>query len=403
MAEGAIAPDPKLLRDACRLAVAVARDGELAEPRVPAPGGVRSILQFTRMSSAAYAIVRRSVDEDEAFRRRVAAAATDDEVGRAGWLWLHRPDGWEADSALEAPDEHDRGRGMARLRRERDGAEAAAARHQAAAAGAEAKRQRLEEKLNRASAEASEAIAAGQVLQARLALLEVERSEAVRALKVAEEELARMRRDLRLARESTRQTENEVLAGALADEIVADPAADDMASDPLWPPAGMTAGQSAGPPKARAPKRSRQTRTVLPAGLFTGTPEADRHLLMSGKAVVVVDGYNLARAAWSGLEPVEERRRTVALLEEVQARSGGVVEVVFDGADGMVAPVASRSVRVRFSPTGVTADEAISALLATVHTEAAVVVSSDQEVADDARGQGALVLGSHQFLVAAGR
>ena len=394
MAEGAIAPDPKLLRDACRLAVAVARDGELAEPRVPAPGGVRSILQFTRMSSAAYAIVRRSVDEDEAFRRRVAAAATDDEVGRAGWLWLHRPDGWEADSALEAPDEHDRGRGMARLRRERDGAEAAAARHQAAAAGAEAKRQRLEEKLNRASAEASEAIAAGQVLQARLALLEVERSEAVRALKVAEEELARMRRDLRLARESTRQTEAEVLAGGLADDI---------ASDPLWPPAGMTAGQSAGPPKARAPKRSRQTRTVLPAGLFTGTPEADRHLLMSGKAVVVVDGYNLARAAWSGLEPVEERRRTVALLEEVQARSGGVVEVVFDGADGMVAPVASRSVRVRFSPTGVTADEAISALLATVHTEAAVVVSSDREVADDARGQGALVLGSHQFLVAAGR
>ena len=394
MAEGAIAPDPKLLRDACRLAVAVARDGELAEPRVPAPGGVRSILQFTRMSSAAYAIVRRSVDEDEAFRRRVAAAATDDEVGRAGWLWLHRPDGWEADSALEAPDEHDRARGMARLRRERDGAEAAAARHQAAAAGAEAKRQRLEEKLNRASADASEAIAAGQVLQARLALLEVERTEAVRALKVAEEELARMRRDLRLARESTRQTEAEVLPGVLADDI---------ASDPLWPPAGMMAGQSAGPPKARAPKRSRQTRTVLPAGLFTGTPEADRHLLMSGKAVVVVDGYNLARAAWSGLEPVEERRRTVALLEEVQARSGGVVEVVFDGADGMVAPVASRSVRVRFSPTGVTADEAISALLATVHTEAAVVVSSDREVADDARGQGALVLGSHQFLIAAGR
>ena len=395
MAEGAIAPDPKLLRDACRLAVAVARDGELAEPRVPAPGGVRSILQFTRMSSAAYAIVRRSVDEDEAFRRRVAAAATDDdEVGRAGWLWLHRPDGWEADSALEAPDEHDRGRGMARLRRERDGAEAAAARHQAAAAGAEAKRQRLEEKLNWASADASEAIAAGQVLQARLALLEVERSEAVRALKVAEEELARVRRDLRLARESTRQTEAEVLPGVLADDI---------ASDPLWPPAGMTAGQSAGPPKQRAPKRSRQTRTVLPAGLFTGTPEADRHLLMSGKAVVVVDGYNLARAAWSGLEPVEERRRTVALLEEVQARSGGVVEVVFDGADGMVAPVASRSVRVRFSPTGVTADEAISELLATVHTEAAVVVSSDREVADDARGQGALVLGSHQFLIAAGR
>ena len=161
------------------------------------------------------------------------------------------------------------------------------------------------------------------------------------------------------------------------------------------------------PPKGREQKQPRsptRRRTNASAGLFTGTPEADRHVVASGAAVLVVDGYNVSRAAWFGIAPQEERRRTVALLEEVQSRSGGVVFVVFDGADGMVAPLASRSVRVRFSATDQTADEAISELLGSVETGAAVVVvSSDRAVADDARHQGALVLSAQQFLVAAGR
>ncbi|MFN8017927.1 MAG: NYN domain-containing protein [Acidimicrobiales bacterium] len=116
------------------------------------------------------------------------------------------------------------------------------------------------------------------------------------------------------------------------------------------------------------------------------------------------DGYNLARAAWSGLGTEEERRRTVALLEDVQARSGGKVVVVFDGDSGTVAPRASKAVRVAFSATGQTADDAIAALLeATPHSQPVVVVSSDREVAADARSQGAAVLSSPAFLRAAGR
>jgi predicted RNA-binding protein with PIN domain len=115
----------------------------------------------------------------------------------------------------------------------------------------------------------------------------------------------------------------------------------------------------------------------------------------------VVDGYNLARTAWPEVEPEEERRRTVALLEEHRARTGAPVTVVFDGDSETVAPTASRSVRVCFSRTGETADEAIAQLLADLPaTQQVVVVSSDREVADDARRQGAAVLGSAAFLAA---
>ena len=126
--------------------------------------------------------------------------------------------------------------------------------------------------------------------------------------------------------------------------------------------------------RKREPRSPRSGPKGAQTGLFTGTPEADRHLVSSGAAIVVVDGYNLCRAAWSGIDPEEERRRTVALLEEVQARSGGVVMVVFDGVDNTVAPLASRSVRVRFSVTGQTADQAIRDLLTTIVKGNAVVV-----------------------------
>ena len=35
------------------------------------------------------------VEEDEDFRRRVANASTEDELGPAAWLWLARPERWE--------------------------------------------------------------------------------------------------------------------------------------------------------------------------------------------------------------------------------------------------------------------------------------------------------------------
>lgn len=131
---------------------------------------------------------------------------------------------------------------------------------------------------------------------------------------------------------------------------------------------------------------------------------ADRHLTSVANVLVVVDGYNLARLTWSGLEPEEERRRTVRLVEEAAARSGGEIVVMFDGDQDVVAPQASRSVRVRFSPRGVTADEAIAQLVATVPLERPVlVVSSDREVQSDARRLGAVAMPSDAYLAAVRR
>ena len=52
-------------------------------------------------------MIARVIDEDGIFRARVAEAADESEVGRASWLWLHRPVGWLDDPALapgSAPD-----------------------------------------------------------------------------------------------------------------------------------------------------------------------------------------------------------------------------------------------------------------------------------------------------------
>jgi predicted RNA-binding protein with PIN domain len=402
--------------------VAVAIDGEQADPRVPAPTALRPVLGFTRLSAASYGLIERVVDGDATFRARVAAAADEAQVGRAGWLWLTRPEGWERDPALAADARPGAGSdAAARLRRERAGAEAAAARHRREAEAAGAARRQAELELAAAHGAVAR-VAAADAEVARLAgrvdELTEERTQLVRRLKAAEAEATALRRDLKVAREATRQAEAELLArasgsaddGSHRDHLAARAALESAAGavdalarslDDAAAALGATPGAAAPEPTTRG---GRRRPPPLPGGLAADSPEAHRHLVAASGALVVVDGYNLARTAWADLAPEEERRRTVALLEEHRARTGVPITVVFDGDSSTVAPAASRSVRVRYSPTDRTADEAIAELLATLPaTQPVVVVSSDREVADDARRQGAAVLGAAAFLAAAGR
>ncbi|MCU1357263.1 MAG: hypothetical protein JWM89_2681 [Acidimicrobiales bacterium] len=417
----------KQLHAACRLALAVAKEGELATPRVPAPAILMPVLRFTRLSAAAYATVARAIDEDDAFRARVASAEGADEhaLGQAGWLWLHRPEGWTAAghaAAVQAAD-GDAGDGTDEVRakeeRARAKAKAGSARRREAAE-AEARR-RAREQLAAARKQTADAVAERDALRTRVGALETERNQAVRATKVLEGDLAAARRDLKVARQATREAEAELAELRRVPPVTSDPAvaaavaaaasaASELArnlsatAEALLPAARSVAGSPApGKAKGRRPRGARRL-PPLPPGAFDGSPEANRHLVTSGDATLVVDGYNLARAAWSGLDPEEERRRTVALLEEVRARSKAPVYVVFDGDSSMVAPVASRAVRVLFSPTDVTADDEIARLLGELPVaHAIVVVSSDRAVAADARRQGAATLSSADFLAAAGR
>ncbi len=83
-----------LLQRACELAFAVAREDAEADPAVEPPGDMRSFLYLARLPRRAIAVAQQAIEDDSDFRSRVAARASEDEVGRAGYLWLHRPIGW---------------------------------------------------------------------------------------------------------------------------------------------------------------------------------------------------------------------------------------------------------------------------------------------------------------------
>ncbi|MEO6628034.1 MAG: NYN domain-containing protein [Aquihabitans sp.] len=431
--------EPRLLRDACLVALRVAAEGEQADPRLPAPNAIRPVMGFSRLSTASLRRIQGAVDADDEFRMRVAEAADEETVGRAGWLWLHRPEGWEQHPVFTEPAAPGGDAQPAKPSRGKSGADALVAKLREAAKKADGDRRRAVEDLASVSRSLAAADAEVARLGERLSRLELERNEAVRAQKAVESALAESRRDLRLAREATRQAEAELLAlrtagsppapaaeapdgidraGARAAVDAAASAAADLAS--ALADAAHALGSSptdiarsssqrgghhrSGPKDRRRSKRRGSSGATLPPGLLAGSPEADKYLAMSPTVMLLVDGYNLARTAWSGLDPEAERRRTVTLLEEVAARSCAPITVVFDGDDASVAPAASRSVRVAFSATGVTADDDIAALLATIPAAQPVaVVSTDKEVAADARSQGAATLTSAAFLAAIGR
>jgi predicted RNA-binding protein with PIN domain len=120
--------------------------------------------------------------------------------------------------------------------------------------------------------------------------------------------------------------------------------------------------------------------------------------------VLVVDGYNVTMTGWRELGARAQRRRLVAALADLAARTSTRVELVFDGADVGDGPVtvpapARQLVRVRFSPPGVEADDVVLDLVAQLPAAWPVVVaSSDNRVREGARRAGANLLYSRQLL-----
>ena len=89
--------DGELLRPAIEEALVVARTGEEATPPIAAPPALRPYLRFTRLPKQALHVVENAIERDEQFRLRVAECVDEQAVGRAGWLWLTRPQGWRAE------------------------------------------------------------------------------------------------------------------------------------------------------------------------------------------------------------------------------------------------------------------------------------------------------------------
>ncbi|HKA82806.1 MAG TPA: NYN domain-containing protein, partial [Acidimicrobiales bacterium] len=437
-------------------ALEVARAGLRADPVVVPPPALRPFLGFARLSPAALSAIARVVDQDDDFRDRVAASVDEDAVGRGGWLWLTRPDGWQDDlAAIENEDRERRASRAAEQSEARD--ERSAARRLAAAQAAltraetvgEERRlelQRLQRELDdmRRTRTATDARVAE--LEAAVAGLETARATAVRNLKEVEGRLVGRATELKAVKARLRELEAEAPgagpderrreevpadagdagatapgpdlgavareleraaqgAAGLADGLAGLAAAlgDRQAEATPSPLAPEPAGR--GPAGAGAAARpGRRTPVALPGGLLDDSVAAAEHLLRTPDAVLVVDGYNVTMTGWPELGAGEQRHRLVALLSDLAARTCNRVEVVFDGAEvdgGAVAVPAPvrRWVRVRFSPPGVEADDVVLDLVAQLPAgRPVIVVSSDNRVREGARRGGANLLYSRQLL-----
>ncbi len=457
---GLAVDDVRLIRAALVRAVDVARAGLAKDPPELPPDGLRRVLGFRRLQGAALETVRRVLDNDDEFRRRVVESADEDDLGRAAWLWLSRPEGGAeelanmAKAAKERTGTHGSEREVSRLRRALTGAEETARRHAADAARAQQAERRLRAELGERRTgrrETAQAVAAAQA-EARQA--DEERGQALARLEATEAQLDRAQAELEVARAALHEAETELVFTRRGVDVersrdarrgvtverpwpeaarpaapqdlgrrIADAAAiaADL-SDALTEAAGELSGErsgDAGPPApgsrpgpstSASRHRGAQSRSrrpaALPPGVWEDVPEAAVHLLRLPGAVVLVDGYNVARTAWQSLTPEEERSRLVAVLEELHARTGAEVVVVFDGLQEG-APMSGptrRTVRVRFTAAGVQADDVIRDLIDQFPAHRPViVVSSDREVADGARTRGANSVSSRQFLTALGR
>jgi predicted RNA-binding protein with PIN domain len=432
-----------------------------ADPVVPPPAPLRPYLTFSRLTTHSLEAIARVVDRDDGFRARVAEAVSESEVGRAGWLWLARPQGWEDELAeLES----------ARAARQADEAgerdERAATRKlavaQAAAARAEADaRARLVE-LDEVRGDLARERAARAAAEARVVELEAEvdgaveaRAEVIRNLKQTESRLVARGTELNAAKARLRElaagpdrateprpAEDEpasprpdrtraVAAGADVAEQVARAAegaaalADALAGlartlgsggrgprpcaargdAGVRPDAGAGADKATegeAPPGPGVDESARREPVRLPGGMFDDTVEAAEHLLRTPGAVLVVDGYNVTMQGWPELAVAAQRRRLVTALSDLAARTATRVELVFDGAEvePRSVPVPSRQlVRVRFSEPGVEADDVVIDLVGRIPAATPVIVaSSDRRVREGARRSGANLVHARQLV-----
>ncbi|HET9689919.1 MAG TPA: NYN domain-containing protein [Acidimicrobiales bacterium] len=393
-------PTP-LLREALEAVWRKVRTEAAATPPVEAPRAMRPLLTMTRLRGAkAFETVRRAVDADDDLRQRAARAADGASMSRASWLWLARPEGWQAElvalAADRAPREPAAGDDR-RLQRRLEAAEAARDRADAerAAALAQLDARTADLRAERRRAEAAEAAVAGAERAAELARRAAHAAEEVAASAERRAALADERRQQaeaacdallaeahRLQAQLHRATQRGAEAGHALDTALAGRAATgaavadaaaaaralgdalaraatslvqqlpgplDRAGAPApaaaaGPPstgAGVVAplpGPPAGRPGARPAGRRRRTPVPVPRGVFDDTVEWADRLVRTRGALLLVDGYNVTLQSWPGTTLPEQRRTLVDALGELRARTGVDVHVIFDGHPAEVMP-----------------------------------------------------------------
>lgn len=403
------APDiePRHLRQALEFAVLMAAEGQKFKPPMAYPSGLKKYFKGNRIPTSALGSIRRMVDGDETFRRRIAAGALPELVDPIGKLWLERPEGWEADivtlarEADEAAAEASAAQQLKKAEKRRDAAEQAAARSRAEIVtltdqvaernevidGLRSDVQKLVDEIAEVRAELIDT--RNDVRHARdreaAALRKLEAAEHARSEAVAKQGAAEHVRDDVLADRAIVAAERSELArlaaaaSALADQLAA----------------------VATPAKSGQPDPVRRKAMGLPGGVLGSSEAATEFLLRSG-ASVLVDGYNVAKQAWPNLDLAGQRVVLLDAVENLVRRFGSDITVVFDGADIVGATADGRRVvRVVYSPEGVTADDVIRDEVRRLPgTRHVVVVTNDREIVTDVRAMGANLMSSDQLIAA---
>ncbi len=437
-----VVPD-QLIADALDMAIGIAAAGAKLRPALPYPAQLRPLFRFQKLPAKALADARQAIEGDPVFRDRIGSVVTADLVGEAGLLWLQRPAGWSdrlielAEAAVPVGDDPSVVAQLRRAERKREAAERAAAQalaelarlrgeaavrqsNDSARAGRVARSsgdelQRLDQEVKRLQTELRHT---GDRLRAAIERAERARAEAVESRRLLIE-AERVRDDVLEARVRDADREGgadveRLLVGAawLAGSISEQAGRADALAASLRRLADDVAGLEPSERKVVAPiptaptpttvsrrDRNRRRPAALPGGVYGTSRDAAEHLVRLPGVVVLLDGYNVAKLGWPHLDLEQQRDRCIASAEDVARRYGTDVRVVFDGADVPGVPAARRLVRVRFTPAGVLADDALREAVAGIADEVAVVVvTDDRAVLDDVRAGGANTLASRQWL-----
>ena len=399
------------LRPAIELAVAEADAGTRRRPALAYPAALRPFLRSGRVPTAALGRLRRAIEGDDAFRSRVADRAGAAGVDEIGIEWLRRAPGWEArvralvEAAEEEAESAHAGAALRRAERRRQAAEDAADRERSEAdtlrGRVEALAERLEQEAERhRDVDADAARLRAEVLDARRAERHAnDRAAAAQArLGAVEDE-----RDAALAAAASAVAQRDGLLAERAERGGVPVAATQVAE--LRAIADTARSRRRPTVRSRRRDPARRVPEGVPGGAAGDPVRAAGHLLRVAGALVVVDGYNVAKTAFPDDELVDQRRRTLDLVDDLARRFGTELTVVFDGADvvGAHAP-RRRLTRVVFSPPGTLADDVIRATVAATPVErSVVVVTSDREVRRAVAAMGANVVASDAFLAAARR
>ena len=236
-----------------------------------------------------------------------------------------------------------------------------------------------------------------------LAALRTEIADMRKALKAAEGEAAKLRAEAdRYKRrfkslEDKSRTEREELKARHKEEVAA-----------------LRAGASSSPKKKKTTTRRSSTKQppsrpekrralAVPKGRLEDDPLTLDEWLKDSGAMLLVDGYNVARAqgGFGDLELADQRERVVDGVERLARRRKFKAIVVFDGS--VVAPGTNKRrgrgpVEVQYSKADEIADDHLVALLESLSGDPVILATNDRELRDRAARLGATPARSEQLL-----